>query len=1822
MDKLETLYNNLIEDGLLDGERLDFNAFKTAFLEKENYRQAIHQNLTQKNLYKDSFDNFDLKYTEKKNSDPTSQEVFTGEKLQFSDYSLSSELFDEEKKDQFRTYYDIFGNVKSEKDSDGQYLKGPIGDLISALPMGDFIDDQARAWGSGRKDVEVQELANGMMSQWGKTDGKPDVDTANKMLKALYESRNQPMSDEGKEFQRVYQENGGDAVAAIKGLYAGGPTAAMEYISRSLSGMVSWDNLAVGAAAAGTSIAAGAATGVGAPVGLAMALPAAMASAGANTDMLMSYAEFFAEELGEDWTREQLKTLLEDRDRMSKIENRALARGISIAAVSGLTAGISTSVAANTFRNGRKGLRAAGEAFVKTTPIEMAGGFTGEALAQTTSGQEISTGEIFLEGILDPVGGIVNTGAGFLQSAVSLPSYKINGGPTTKAEFISRINSMSDEQLNKANFSVNNDEETFKILDDKMQGIKFKEEIKSLYGNNLDSEQTRRLSELEVQKKNIKNKESSMAKKRISEIDSEIEEVLNIYKKKQEAIGILSAPYYDRTITSVDDAVSKRKSREYKQYKSKAKKLAETMGLNVSGMYDNVGGYTHDNGTRVNELSSEVILEGATFEQAIEYASVLGAITPETQESTIAGMIVENENEGNARQYRFELEDLNDMEDVRTALNELEIDYSLNTDTGEVTVIDLDDYKTADFNKKIATFAEVLTNNNINYGEKYERVRSAYIDANDRRTNLNKIKENSSEYGESGESVRYIAEQAEKRNEKFLEGKESPKSAVKEENEMPPIRISNVKKIFDALSNSQKVKSIKRAFNNLFLSSAGLSKDFELEIRKYRRAQTANTTLINNRVAVANAQYAIETKKMSQEEAAVYANVLNDYLSGKSDAVVSPEMKVALDAMRSHIDESTTKLIELLKQKAPDSEMTQSLIETLENNKGVYLHRAYSAFKDLSYMKELMDDPSMARSAINENYDKLVFETALSEEITIDEAEQMVDAYISETFEAPDRATYIASLADGKISSPFFKKKNNNLTQAFRNFLGEINDPIYNYVNTVEKISGYISSVEYQSKVADLLQKSGVALSKPKRGYKRLELGNQSFNVLSKIYVPNDLQQAYLDIQRLQPIDQSWLKILVAVQGGVKVGKTLVSPTTVSRNFWSGGLIAMMNNANILNPFNWQKASQSMTLAWESKKSTKELEIEVDKLIRMGVLRDGGRAQEVMNIINDIYATESIRRTGKIKGFAKRQAANVAKIYSFGDDYFKAFSFYVNREKFLESGMDLETAETKAAERVVKGQPTYSELPRHIRQLRRFPLTGTFVSFPYLITKAHKENLKFIAQDFAEGRNKMALEGIANMTLSMAIPYGLVAASKAMYGIDDDEDKALKDMSPEYYRDAQFVYVGKDEETNQLNYFDINTIAPSAQIVKGLTILMQDRKSRPEMFDKIKDATWSQLEPYMSRDLTAATLAAVVSGVDNQGRKLSDDPKERLKWGVEQVSPGVVRNLVNIARTQGWFGLDEINPYTGREYTLEDEFAALFGLRFQTTDWATTLKSYTRNQRLEVRDEAVKAIRSIKSQQEMDLQEVQSIVADYQLENLKFSENVINQIEQARKQGLTESEIVKSISGGGLRAKDINSVMQAEVLELQGIGSEAYQMAIDGLADRPDLAANMKKNLDMFEFLISEKNYDGRNRMNLYEKAVSGASDEETLKFLKKITTDTYKRFMTKIGSEQDLKYDSDDRIKAENNSFYRYRDIYMAYKSLANDPQMNELPMSPKAIVDMVYEQDPEVQSFLFVEFLDGKFDNKSVNNLNKIYKDITGRNISKRVLELMQFRVQNEVE
>ena len=373
---------------------------------------------------------------------------------------------------------------------------------VQGLAQGATVDDALKIFYSG-KDVDEEDLR--------------DYITAVQNMESF-----QP-SDEMKEFDEIYQKEGGGIMGFIKGV-AANPSVVPQIFTSSMFAMANKGSLATGL---GTGAAAGLATG-----GIA-AIPGAIFGLSGALETGVSFTEFLKEELGDKaFTEENIKEVLEDQDALNKIRRRAGARGISIASIDALTAGVAGKVGASV-------AKAAGKAAAGATRgvVEAAGGGVGEVAARGLAGQEMDVAEIGFEAIggtatapLTIGGRVAETGMAYYK----LPKYKVQNVDVTREEFIKQIESATPEEILSMQASVKNDSEVSDIMNTAYQDanikIKNKEALPGITDEELD-----RIVSLTKEQEKLKENGSVGAKARLKSIDEQINQITDAIQKRSSA---------------------------------------------------------------------------------------------------------------------------------------------------------------------------------------------------------------------------------------------------------------------------------------------------------------------------------------------------------------------------------------------------------------------------------------------------------------------------------------------------------------------------------------------------------------------------------------------------------------------------------------------------------------------------------------------------------------------------------------------------------------------------------------------------------------------------------------------------------------------------------------------------------------------------------------------------------------------------------------------------------------------------------------------------------------------------------------------------------------------------------------------------------------------------------------------------------------------------------------------------------------------------------------------------------------------------------------
>ena len=323
-------------------------------------------------------------------------------------------------------------------------------------------------------------------------------------------------SDEMRDFQKIYQKDGGGVLGFIKGV-AANPTVIPQLFVSSVSAMLTPAVLAGAATGAGAGAVAGSATltpfGVGAG-----AIAGAMGGAGTALEAGLTYSELLQEQLGDKpMTNENIREVLQDEEMMDDIRFKAVARGLTIGAVDaafgGIASKLTTSVAKST---GRKLVAsAAGGA------TEAVGGSVGEIAGRVAAGQEMDVAEILFEGVAGTATAPISVGYGLYKS----PKYKINGtgneakvsGPMM-AKF---LRESTPEQLLKADINIENDSELQAIYDEKFKEATIKNDILKV-DSSINEPTLNAITELQIELDGLKGNDTQFAKDKASEIKSKI----------------------------------------------------------------------------------------------------------------------------------------------------------------------------------------------------------------------------------------------------------------------------------------------------------------------------------------------------------------------------------------------------------------------------------------------------------------------------------------------------------------------------------------------------------------------------------------------------------------------------------------------------------------------------------------------------------------------------------------------------------------------------------------------------------------------------------------------------------------------------------------------------------------------------------------------------------------------------------------------------------------------------------------------------------------------------------------------------------------------------------------------------------------------------------------------------------------------------------------------------------------------------------------------------------------------------------------------------
>ena len=402
----------------------------------------------------------------------------------------------------------------------------------------DLFGDLYRAYNQG----ESQGATVGEAMDVFRAGADVDAATLQEYVEAVNNMEMQGPSEEMQSFSEIYEKEGKGLYGFLAGVI-NNPTVIPQIFTSSVRAMINPDSIKAGAVGAGTGALAGGGIGaaggaIGGPFGSLIAstvgagtgaISGAIAGMSGMLETGLAYTEFLKEELQKKdlaFNEKNIRTILEDQDALDRIQNRALGRGISIAAIDAFTGGLASNITRKVATKTTKTL-----AGLAGTAVEGVGGATGEAVARVVADQDLDVAEIGFEG----VAGSTTAPITVLSGLVKAPRYKLNKGNATLKQVQTLLDKGTPEEIAATEIEIVNNPELKRIAQEKKQAVEqdalitrdLKQAIK-----NLSKEDLALLIPLEKRRQVLNNNPTKAAKNELKIIDKRIDEITNKYTDK------------------------------------------------------------------------------------------------------------------------------------------------------------------------------------------------------------------------------------------------------------------------------------------------------------------------------------------------------------------------------------------------------------------------------------------------------------------------------------------------------------------------------------------------------------------------------------------------------------------------------------------------------------------------------------------------------------------------------------------------------------------------------------------------------------------------------------------------------------------------------------------------------------------------------------------------------------------------------------------------------------------------------------------------------------------------------------------------------------------------------------------------------------------------------------------------------------------------------------------------------------------------------------------------------------------------------------------
>lgn len=618
-----------------------------------------------------------------------------------------------------------------------------------------------------------------------------------------------------------------------------------------------------------------------------------------------------------------------------------------------------------------------------------------------------------------------------------------------------------------------------------------------------------------------------------------------------------------------------------------------------------------------------------------------------------------------------------------------------------------------------------------------------------------------------------------------------------------------------------------------------------------------------------------------------------------------PELRTEVQAMRNQIDAISTDILGGDFIAKYGTTVPVGSTDTIENQirrgLGSYVRRRYRIFEDAAYTP---DDATMNAAITGFMRDRRSTEQIFGEliqkgnppatyganvnpdgtivgAISRDQAEIAAKAFLDRYRQAKRPLEGVQRVAEERLPTDLLISRK-NLPQYQKALLGEIRDPLENYVATVADLAEFKAVDQYFGKIRSLADDPANAQTFGRwftdtnsMAPQQIEaLEDQRYVVLGRGDDP--LQSAWGSLQGYAVPDRIYRDLTRTVAGDLGVvrnaarslyggflrakgasqyGATVLSPITQLRNVSTASLFSTMQG-NVGRGANlWE----SMRLVFQNLPKDQQTSL-FSRLQKLGVVGTQAELRELQDLISKGFGFDAPpqmiaglptgRRIGSrftdnpIGAFVAGAGKKAENLYQAGDDLWKIYNFQFERNKLRNALRAMPLAERQAyiaskgrgpmpisqfldeeAAYIVRNTiPNYNMVPETIRFIRKLPV-GNFIAFPYEIVRTSMNTLTRALEELASNQKSIQEIGMRRLT-GMISTVGVIGPtlSKLAYstsGVTEDEMTAYQQsLAPPWEKNARLIPTGRQEDGTP-KYFNFSYSNPYDMIERTITAALK-----------------------------------------------------------------------------------------------------------------------------------------------------------------------------------------------------------------------------------------------------------------------------------------------------------------------------------------------------------------------------------------------------------------